>query len=207
MWSQKKRTSTALAFSGCPWAARRRALELTQQYKGHLSGGTITLRLVCPDDANYIHALRTDERYNNYLNPASGSVGDQRAWIEDYKLREACSQEFYFLIERTSDSRPCGTVRLYQIDRNSFTWGSWILDSSRPKNAAIESSIISFGFGFEILGKKVANIDVRRENARALSFYRRMNMTQVRQDTENFYFNYLFGQFVDDKRTFIEALK
>jgi len=124
-----------------------------------VEGPNLTLRLIKPNDAAYVHGLRTNPMYNGHLSKVTGTVQDQRAWIEGYKAREAAGQEFYYVIERKDGSR-CGLVRLYDFDAESFTWGSWILDESKPQKAAIESVVLSIGLGFELLQQDLAKVDV-----------------------------------------------
>jgi len=54
------------------------------------------------------------------------------------------------VLEQKNDAR-CGLVRLYDFDVESFIQGSWILDESKPRKAALESVTLSFGVGFELL--------------------------------------------------------
>jgi hypothetical protein len=49
----------------------------------------LRLCLIEPDDAAYVHGLRTDPRYNNHLSAVTGAVDDQQQWIEGYKSCEA----------------------------------------------------------------------------------------------------------------------
>lgn len=156
---------------------------------GPIEGINLRLRFVEPSDAAYILSLRTDARYNAHLSEVTGSLDDQQTWIKAYKTREAAREELYYLIERRDTSRPCGTVRLYDIKEDSFAWGSWILDESKPPKAALESALLSFGVGFERLGLSWALIDVRRENKHAIEFYRRFGMTEVGKDQRNLYFH------------------
>jgi len=162
-----------------------------------IDGIRLSLRPVLPDDASYIHGLRTDPMYNSHLSTVTGTVEDQRAWIKAYKLREAAGSEYYFVIER-KDGLRCGVVRLYNITGDRFTWGSWILDENKPIKAALESAVLSFGAAFDRLGLAVADIDVRKENARAIAFYRRFGMQEMRQDASNIYFEYSHRQFAAD---------
>ena len=90
-----------------------------------VEGPNLILRLIEPEDAAYVHSLRSNPAYNTHLSTVTGTVDDQRTWIEDYKSREAQGQEFYYVIERKDGTR-CGLVRLYDIEAESFTWGSWI---------------------------------------------------------------------------------
>jgi len=171
-----------------------------------IDGVRLSLRLVMPDDAAYIHGLRTDPAYNSHLSAVTGTIKDQRAWIEAYKAREAAGDEVYYLITR-KDGVPCGTVRLYDITADRFTWGSWILDENKPPKAALESAVLSFGVGFERLGLRLAQLDVRRANARAIAFYRRFGMTGTGEDDENLYFTLHRDDFRRNRDDFMKILQ
>lgn len=152
-------------------------------------GWQLCLRLVEIDDAPYIHGLRTNPRFAQYLSAVTGTVADQQSWLSEYKKREGQLKELYYIIER-NDGTPCGTVRLYAIKKKSFTWGSWILDDSKPPKAALESALLSFEVGFSMLNCTMAHVDVRAENEHAASLYRRMQMDEVRQTATDIYFEY-----------------
>lgn len=172
-----------------------------------VEGPRLRLRPVTVDDAAYIHALRTDPRYNTYLSPVSGGVDTQRQWIECYMEREARGNEVYFVIERRCDGERCGVVRLYDITEQQFTWGSWILDENKPNKAALESAVLSFGYAFDKCSLKKALIDVRRANEHALQFYRRFGMTETSADEVNIYFEYDRDQFCEDLQRHHAVLK
>ncbi len=159
-----------------------------------IDGHRLSLRLVSPDDAEYIHALRTNPLYKTHLSTVTGTADDQRAWIELYKQREAAGQEYYYVIERRDGLR-CGVVRLYDIAEGQFTWGSWILDENKPMKAALESAVLSFSIAFDRLGLVLGLIDVRQGNERAIAFYRRFGMVEILQDDQNVYFQLERDQF------------
>lgn len=171
-----------------------------------IDGVDISLRLVQQEDALYIYNLRTNPAYGRYLSAVTGTIGDQRRWIEAYKTRESVGSEYYFVIERR-DGLPCGVVRLYNITSEQFTWGSWILDHNKPKKAALESAVLSFGVGFNWLGTHKANIEVKVENTHAEAFYRRFGMTEVRRTEQEIYFVYSRAQFDATKDTYLSILK
>jgi RimJ/RimL family protein N-acetyltransferase len=171
-----------------------------------IDGIQLSLRLVQPEDAPYIHGLRTDSTYNGHLSTVTGTVEDQRSWIEAYKTREAVGAEYYFVIERKDGVR-CGVVRLYDITGDQFTWGSWILDQNKPRKAALESAVLSFGVGFNTLGIHTANVDVRVENTHAEAFYRRLGMTEVRRTEQEIFFVYSRAQFDATKDAYLSILK
>ncbi|WGT51489.1 GNAT family N-acetyltransferase [Thioclava nitratireducens] len=180
---------------------------MTQVAPLEVSGVRLKLRLVRPDDAAYIHALRTDAAYNAHLSAVTGTVEDQRHWIEAYKRREAEGVEYYYVVERLDDARRCGLVRLYEIENEHFTWGSWILDKNKPSKAALESAVLSFGIGFGQLEKTVAKIDVRQENSHATTFYRRFGMVETGRDMLNIYFDYTRERYETDREEHLAVLK
>lgn len=163
-----------------------------------IDGTRLRLRPVVPDDAAYIHALRTDPRYNTHLSPVAGGVEAQRQWIERYLEREAQGREIYFVIERRSDAQRCGVVRLYDITEQQFTWGSWILDDHKPHKAALESAVLIYQLGFEYIQKIKAFFDVHRGNVHTLSFHRRFGAMETGSDEINIYFEYHRDQFFAD---------
>lgn len=171
-----------------------------------VEGPNLRLRLIEPDDADYVHGLRIDPRYNTHLSVVSGTVEDQRLWIKAYKSREADAQELYYVIERTDGTR-CGLVRLYGVQADRFTWGSWVLDDNKPPKAALESAVLSFGIGFENLGCKAAHVDVRIQNSHAEAFYRRLGMVEQRRTGTEIFFQYHRARFLSDRDGFIGLLK
>lgn len=171
-----------------------------------IDGINLSLRLVQQGDAPYIYSLRTDPAYNGHLSAVTGTITDQRHWIEAYKKRESVGSEYYFIIERR-DGLPCGVVRLYNISDEQFTWGSWILDHNKPRKAALESAVLVYRFGFEVLGLLRSVFDVRRENEHTLAFHHRMKATKTQEDDQNIYFVYAHDQYKMDHQAYINILQ
>lgn len=170
-----------------------------------VEGPNLVLRLIRPEDADYVHALRTDPRYNRHLSAVQGTVADQQRWIETYKAREAALCELYYVIERKDGTR-CGLVRLYDIGKESFTWGSWILDQNKPPKAALESAVLIYTVAFDGLGLSNATFDVRRENAKTLAFHRRFRATETGKTGQDVYFTYPRSRFEADRAGYISAV-
>ncbi len=154
-----------------------------------VEGPNLALRLVALEDAEYIHGLRVNPTYNQHLSEVCGTAEDQRAWIERYKSREAALEEFYYIIERLDGTR-CGTVRLYDIKDDCFTWGSWILDENKPRKGALESAVLIYLIGFELIGKKRAVFDVRNDNTHTLDFHLRFGAKKTHTLDADSYFSY-----------------
>ena len=170
-----------------------------------VEGPNLILRLIKPDDAAYVHGLRTNPLCKSYLSKVTGTVQDQRAWIEGYQAREAAGQEFYYVIER-KDGMRCGLVRLYDFDVESFSWGSWVLDENKTRKAALESTILSFGVGFDALGVQLASVDVRVANEHATAFYRRLGMVETHRTDQDIFFTYTREQFDTGRTHYLKQL-
>ena len=143
-----------------------------------LKSKTVTLRLVEEHDAEFILSLRVDSRYNKFLSPVTQSVKAQQEWILQYKRDEANSLQYYFIIER-NDGTPCGTVRVYDISGESFSWGSWILNEDKTKYAALESAFMVYKFGFEELELSRSHFEVRKGNIKVISFHEKMGAVKT----------------------------
>jgi RimJ/RimL family protein N-acetyltransferase len=165
-------------------------------------GHCVALRLVTPQDAAYIHSLRTNPVYNAHLSAAAGGVSDQRDWINRYKMREVAGEELYYIIARRTDQHACGAVRIYDITPIHFTWGSWILDQNKPHQAALDSALLVYQIGFEILGLQKSVFDVRNDNAHTLAFHRRFGAKQMGNDDVNTYFEHDRAAFAAQKPYF-----
>lgn len=72
---------------------------MTTSPVAYVTGPRLRLRLITLDDAPHVHALRINPLYNRYLSAVTGTVEDQRQWIECYKAQEARCQQLYYVIE------------------------------------------------------------------------------------------------------------
>lgn len=157
------------------------------------SGKTIKFRLVNPSfsDAEFIYNLRINPKFNTHLSIVSGDVKNQVEWLEAYKKREQAGTEYYFIIERKTPELPIGVVRVYDFagDRESFSWGSWILNDDKTNSSAIESALIIYDFGFRVLGFRSCHFDVRKGNEKVISFHEKCGAFRVGEDEQNIYYN------------------
>jgi RimJ/RimL family protein N-acetyltransferase len=161
--------------------------------KPYVRGKTVFLREVAPDDAEFIVTLRTDPEKSRHLSATSSDVVKQEAFISSYFESRT---DFYFVICDWSWRR-LGTVRIYDIREDSFCWGSWILCKDAPKNAAIESALLVYDFGFFSLHYPKAHFDVRKENERVVDFHKRFGAAIIGEDELNYYFDYDIDRYME----------
>lgn len=152
-----------------------------------LNAKTIRLRLIEPTDAEFVLSLRLDKRYNSFISKVDDDVEAQRRWITDYKKDEAEKLQFYFIIERL-DGKPCGTVRIYDLKQDSFCWGSWILNEDKTRYAAIESALLVYKYGFDVLGYEKCHFEVMKNNSKVTEFHKKFGAVIVSEDSDNDYF-------------------
>ncbi len=148
---------------------------------------TIKLRLVEESDAEFILQLRLNNLYNKFLSAVPADIVSQKRWIKKYKIDEKAEKQFYFIIERT-DGVPCGTVRVYDIRKDSFCWGSWILNEDKTRYAALESAFLIYEFGFNHLGFSKSHFDVMKGNLGVINFHTKMGAKKIAEDEENVFF-------------------
>ncbi|MDG1104181.1 MAG: N-acetyltransferase, partial [Ascidiaceihabitans sp.] len=100
-----------------------------------------------------------------------------------------------------------GLVRLYDFDAESFTWGSWILDESKPRKAALESAVLIYQIGFLGHNLDSAIFGVLNKNSHTLAFHRRFGALETGHDEFNTYFEYARARFEKDKMAHFSILE
>lgn len=171
-----------------------------------LKSKTIKLRFVNENDAEFILSLRTNNTYNRFLSHVDNDIVQQKKWIEQYKKKEKNNEEFYFIIERL-DNTPCGTVRIYDIQDNSFSWGSWILNENKTRTAAIESALLVYIFGFEKKYFTHCHFEVMKGNEKVISFHEKFNARKVDEDEHHYFYEIEPKNIIDIKNKFINFIK
>ena len=161
----------------------------------NLKSKTIYLRLVELSDAAFINSLRIDKRYNQYLSVVNNNISVQEEWLINYKKKEKLGKEFYYIILRSSDSLPIGTVRIYDFigDKDSFCWGSWILNENKTRYAALETALLIYDFAFKDMKFKRCHMNIRKGNKKVLEFHKRFGVKIIGETKED-YLGYYFPE-------------
>ena len=155
-----------------------------------LEGNLINLVTVQKKDSEFILKLRNDKKLNKYISYVSNSLEIQEKWIENYLKREEKKLEYYFLVQNKNNI-PCGTIRIYNItyENKKGEWGSFILNKNRPKGAYKEVIELSLNFAFEKLGLTILNLEVNRENEKAIYIYEKCGFKKIGQDKFNYFYS------------------
>lgn len=151
-------------------------------------GKNIGLRLAEVSDAKFILDIRSDNKKTRYLSKVDNDIEKQKAWLVEYKKKELNREEYYFII-CNKDNVPCGTVRAYDFKGNSFSWGSWLINSKlAPVTAGIESALLMYEFAFYYLCFENCHFEVVSENTKVRSFHEKMGaLVSSANRTKTFY--------------------
>jgi len=180
-------------------------LKQNQGLSKHIDNYNVTnnviLTLVTKEDAEFILSLRENQYLNKFISSTSSNLDKQMKWIVNYKNRENCYTEFYFIL-RDKKNTPFGTVRLYDFKNGSFCWGSWIVYNNAPIYFGIESAISIYELAFNILNFSKSHFDVRRGNEKVIKFHKRMGAQIINSDELNIYFEYSKSNYIKIKNKY-----
>jgi RimJ/RimL family protein N-acetyltransferase len=170
--------------------------------KPYVRGKSIFFREINCDDAEFVLGLRTDPDKGKFLSLTVNDVAKQKEFITNYAQSKT---DFYFIICDWNWNR-VGTVRLYDIQGDSFSWGSWIKAENAPKNFAIESALLVYDFAFFSLHYPNVHFDVRKGNDRVIDFHKKFDATIVGEDELNFYFHYNLEAYLKIRQRYVRFL-
>jgi RimJ/RimL family protein N-acetyltransferase len=146
-------------------------------------GKNVIFRNVTVEDASFIVELRTHTKKSTHISKTSNDIKHQEIWLEKYS--SDCKQVYFVILNK--DGGSVGTVRLYDMQGESFCWGSWILKEGTPSSFAIESALLVYCFALS-LGFKKAHFDVRKGNESVWKFHERFGAQKTTEtDIDYFY--------------------
>jgi RimJ/RimL family protein N-acetyltransferase len=156
------------------------------RHKITIEGFAYRLRPVCDKDAEFIILLRSDPELSRFLHWTSRSLDSQLDWLARYYMRPG---DWYFVLERRSDSSTEGLISLYDFDAEQFSaeWGRWIL--RKGSIAAVESAWLIYRCAFEQLGLREVYCRTVADNESVISFHDSCGLTERRLLPNHFNLN------------------
>lgn len=149
-----------------------------------MEGKYVNLRNVKVEDAEFILSLRCNEEKSKFLHKTEYDIEEQ---IEYIKHCLDTKNEWYFIIENKT-GKSIGTYRIYDVKKDSFCIGSWLLVDGTPAEEMLESDYLVREFGFNTLKMNKIHFDVRKGNKKVIRYHKMMGATIV-DETE---LDYLF---------------
>ena len=149
------------------------------------------------NDAEFILGLRTNPYKNKYLNYTEPNLENQIIWLNEYKTREERGEELYYIIYE--NNIPVGTIRIYNINENDCTTGSWLFSSNTYQLTPIISELLIYEIVYNILKKSTVLFDVRKENKKVVTYHKLKRITLINEDEENFYYSMSRAEWEESK--------
>jgi len=149
-----------------------------------MEGKYVNLREVTVDDAEFILSLRCNEEKSKFLHKTEYNIEAQVEYIRNCLNLD---NEWYFIIENKNGEK-IGTYRIYDVRKDSFCIGSWLLVNGTPAQEMLESDYLVRKFGFDTLKMDKIHFDVRKGNKKVIR-YHKMVGAKIVGETE---LDYLF---------------
>lgn len=157
----------------------------------------LNVRLVTEDDARFILDLRLDPDLSKNIHSVDSSLEKQIEWLKNYKIKEEQLKELYFVFLKNEEK--LGLYRIYSINDNDLTIGSWIFRKDVSSEYAILADIIIKDYVFDNFPNHKVLFDVRKNNRGVLKYHSRYKPVALLDDGLDIYFelphsNYLIGR-------------
>lgn len=110
----------------------------------------LNVRFVNEADAQFILAIRSDLKNKRFIHDTDDALNAQIEYLRAYKEKEKLGREYYLLFEY--NGLPQGVYRIYNINSDWCTTGSWVFSRFAEKTSAFKALIITHEIVFENLG-------------------------------------------------------
>lgn len=147
-------------------------------------GKNVNIRDVEVEDAGFILSLRCDKKKSKFLHKTEYNLSKQQAYINHYKTLD---NEWYFIIE-DKNCKPIGTYRIYDLKKDSFCIGSWLMVEAATPEQVIEGEYLVKMFAFEKTGFDKFHFDVRKENKKVIRFHKMLGAKIVDENDIDYFF-------------------
>lgn len=162
-------------------------------------------RFVIESDAEFILSLRTNPKLSRYLHSTDNDVTEQKKWIKKYKEREANGTDYYFIYD--SNGEYVGVNRIYNMQDESCTGGSWICNPDVGPAQSIATVLISRDVMFEVLGFKEELFEVQKGNNQVLKFHYMMGSELVEENEVEYHLRLKSNEYFTKREKIIKLLR
>lgn len=138
-------------------------------------GQYTNIRSVREADAEFVLSLRCNEKKAQFLHKTEYNIEKQKEYIKNCLKKD---DEWYFIIEN-KQHEPIGTYRIYDLRRDSFCIGSWLMIDGCSPNEVIEGEYLVKMFAFNQTGFNKFHFDVRKDNKKVIRFHKMMGANVV----------------------------
>ena len=167
-----------------------------------LKGKLVNIRTVEETDAAFILSLRCDEEKSKFLHPTENNLSKQVQYINTHK---SLDNEWYFIITN-KQNKPIGTYRIYDLRKDSFCIGSWLMVKGATAGEVLEGDFLAKTLGFEKTGFSKFHFDVRKANKKVVKYHLLMGAQIVGENEQDYFFECTKEAFLKNKPKFLALL-
>lgn len=171
---------------------------LTKQYA---NGRFVNLREVLLEDAEFILQLRCDENKARFLHKTDFDLKKQESYIRRYL---GLDDEYYFIITDKNHT-PIGTIRMYELGKDDFVSGSWLMLSQSSTQQVLEGNYLMLNFAYSALNYRKFRFDVRVENRKVATFHKTMGAVVVAQNELDYFFEANLEEYIANLARLLNA--
>jgi len=162
-------------------------------------------RLVNESDAEFIIKLRSDDKRSRFIHETDENVETQKAWISEYKKREAKGKEYYIVYD--IDGEPFGVNRIYDINETFCTEGSWVCLPIEDSSKTIASALIIRDLIFEYFGFEYDMFNVSVGNNKVKKFHKISGAVIIEETPEEYTFKLTKEDYFANRDWFLNTYK
>lgn len=156
-------------------------IPLTSEYA---NGRYVNIREAEVGDAKFILSLRCDEIKSRFINKTESNLNKQIEYLERYKMLD---DEYYFII-MDKNGTPIGTIRMYDLGKNDFVSGSWLMIKEATAEQVLEGNFLMLHFAYSALNYRKFHFDVRIKNKKVATFHQTMGAVMVSKNELDYFF-------------------
>ena len=157
---------------------------ISEDFEVHMFG--LDVRLVRPEDTEFILSLRTDEVLTRNIHSTDNDAAKHLEWFARYKDREKEGRDYYFIYFK--EGKPIGVNRIYNIYEYYGTPGSWLCCRDNEPNVSLATYFFAREIQFQYLGLDILIYDVRKANKKVWKMHKMLGAIQVGESEIDYYF-------------------
>lgn len=138
--------------------------------KSIIEGKYVNIRNIQEDDADFVLTLRCDEKKSQYLNKTEYNIEKQKIFIKNSLKKD---NEWYLIIEN-KQRESIGTYRIYDLKKNSFCIGSWLMKDGCSPFEMMEGEYLAKMYAFEQTGLQQFHFSVHKANKKVVRYHKLM---------------------------------
>lgn len=163
-------------------------------YQHIITGLTVKLRAVTPEDAEVTYKMRTDKDKVKYMHQIHGTVEDQRNYI----LRQREKKDDYLFLVLDNQDHIIGMRGIYNVTEDSAESGRTIGYGDAFQN--MEALLLGIDFAFDVLKVKKVYMDAAVNNHSVRGIQVQIGAKEYRRGYhDGIEYEYVFSElYIDD---------